>query len=230
MSDDRMADNTDGQPLRHTGSESKSRWTGVGRPRSTGHFPPILSVAVVGAAVGLIVGFGLGYRLGAIAPAPALTPLPADLQADRVSSRLELAFESAAPGGWAVCSLGREVACRQLVVGLTDPRVPPSEYGLGWYGNSDLTRVSVSQAHLVVAASMGQGATSAWLNRIGPGDVFLETIDLTPVNPGGRWTFYFDLATLGPGHYVIETDLLAVPQAGESSRMVQTYLVGFVVD
>ena len=76
---------------------------------------------------------------------------------------------------------------------------------------------------------MDQGAASAWLNRIGPGDVFLETIDLTPVNPGRQGTFYFDLATLGPGHYVIETDLLAVPQSGESSPVVRTYLVGFVV-
>jgi hypothetical protein len=224
-----MSDDIDGQPLRHTGSGSKSRWTGVGRLRSTGPVPPMLSVALVGAVAGLIVGFGLGYRLGAIAPAPAPTPLPAELQADSVSSRLELAFESAAPGGWAVCSLGREVACRQLVVGPTDPRVPPSEYGLGWYGSSELTRVAVSRAHLVLAASMGQGAATAWLNRIGPGDVFLETIDLTPVNPGWRGTFYFDLGTLGPGHYAIETDFLAVTQSGESSRMVQTYLVGFVV-
>ncbi len=224
-----MPDDTEGRPLRHTGPEPKSRWTGAGRLRSTGRVPPLLSVALVGAVAGLVAGLGLGYRLGAVAPLPAPTPLPADLEADRVSARLELAFESAAPGGWAVCSLGREVACRPLVVGLTDPRVPPSEYGLGWYGRTDLTRVAVSPAHLVLAASMGQGAVSAWLNPIGPGDAFTGTIDLTPVDPGGRGTFYFDLGTLGPGHYVIETDLLAVPQPGESVHMVQSSLVGFVV-
>jgi hypothetical protein len=187
----------------------------------------MLSVALVGVGIGFIIGFGLGNRLGAIAPAP--TPLAADIQADSVSPRLELAFESAAPGGWAVCSLDREVSCHELAASTTDPRVPLSEYGLGWYGRRDLTRVAVSPSHLVLASSMGKGAAAAWLDRIGPGDAFLETVDLTPVNPGGRGTFYFDLGTLGPGQYVVETDFLAVPQAGESSRMVRTYLVGFVV-
>ena len=211
----------------------------VGRLRSIGRVPPVLSVALVGVVIGLLVGFGLGYRLGSGAPVatPGATPTPArtpallsaDLQPDRVSSRLELAFKSAAPGGWAVCSLGQKVACHQLVVGTTDPRVPPSEYGLGWYGIRDLTSVTVSPAHLVLAAFMGEGAASAWLNRIGPGDVFLETADLTPVNPGGGGAFYFDLGTLDPGHYVVETDFLAVPQSDEESRMVRFYLVGFIV-
>jgi hypothetical protein len=201
----------------------------MGRLRSTGHLPPMLSVALVGVGIGLIVGFGLGSRLGAIAPAPAPTPLPADIQVDSVGPRLELAFESAAPGGWAVCSLDREVSCHELAASTTDPRVPLSEYGLGWYGRSDLTRVAVGPGHLVLAASMGKGAAAAWLDRIGPGDAFLETVGLTPVNPGERGTFYFDLGTLGSGQYVVEADFLAVPQAGESSRMVRTYLVGFVV-
>jgi hypothetical protein len=53
--------------------------------------------------------------------------------------------------------------------------------------------------------------------------------DLTPVDPGRRGTFYFDLGTLRPGHYVVEVDFLAEPQAGESYRMAQTYVAGFVV-
>jgi hypothetical protein len=201
----------------------------VGRLRSIGRVPPLLSVALVGVVVGLLVGFGLGYRLGYVVSAPAATTPAPDLEADRVSSRLELAFRAAAPGGWAVCGLGQTVACHQLVAGTTDPRVPPSEYGLGWYGSRDLTSVAVSPAHLAVAAFMGEGAASAWLNRIGPGDAFLETVDLTSVNPGGSGAFYFDLGTLGPGHYVVEMDFLAVPQSDEASRMVRTYLVGFVV-
>jgi hypothetical protein len=205
----------------------------VGRLRSTGRVPPILAVALIGAVVGLLVGFGLGYRLGSVAPAPAATPasfVPGDIQADAVSSRLEEAFQSAAAGGGAaVCRLDREVVCQQLVVGTTEPRVPPSEYGLGWYGNRELTRVVVQRARLVVAAAMNEGAASAWLHRMGPGDAFLETIDLTPVNPNRAGTFYFDLGVLAPGHYVVEIDFVAVPAVEGSPGLVRTYVVGFVV-
>ena len=157
-----------------------------------------------------------------------MRPSAGDLQADGVSTRLQAAFESAAPGGWAVCSLDDVVECHQIVPGLTDPRVPPSEYGLGWYGNRELTRVEVAPAHLVVGAHLGEGAAAAWLSRMGPGDIFLEKVALTPVNPSRYEAFYFDLGALGPGHYAIEVDFMAVPEVGEY-RMAQTYVAGFVV-
>jgi hypothetical protein len=205
----------------------------------------MLSVVAVGVVVGLVVGFGLGYRLGGIAPpppppSPSPTPSPfpeqpspvrpyaGDLQADGVSARLQASFESAAPSGWAVCGLEDVVECNEIVPGLTDPRVPPSEYGLGWYGNRELTRVEVAPADFVVAAHLGKGAAAAWLSRMGPGDIFLEKVALTPVNPGRNEAFYFDLGALGPGHYVVEVDFMAVPEVGEY-RMAQTYVAGFVV-
>jgi hypothetical protein len=203
----------------------------------------MLSVVAVGLVFGLVVGFGLGYRLGGIAPppptpSPSPTPSPAqpspgrpdagDLQADGVSARLQAASESAAPGGWAVCSLDDVIECREIVPGLTDPRVPPSEYGLGWYGNRELTRVEVGPGAFVVAAHLGEGAAAAWLSRMGPGDAFLDKFALTPVNPSRYEVFYFDLGTLGPGHYVVEVDFVAVPGVGEY-RMTQTYVAGFVV-
>jgi hypothetical protein len=225
-----MPDDIDPELVRRPVIGSQTGATGLGRLRSAGRVPPILSVALVGIVVGLLVGFGIGYRLGTPAPTPAPTPtpVPSDLQLDTVSSRLERAFESAAPGGWAVCSLGREVACRELVVGTTDPRVPPSEYGLGWYANRALTAATVSPGQLVLAASTGKGAAAAWVNRMGPNDVFLEVTGLTAVNPGQRGTFYFDLGTLAPGHYVIEVDFMAVPPA-ELAGVVRYFVVGFVV-
>jgi hypothetical protein len=224
-----MSDETD----RDLASRSQTGPIDVGPLRSTGHVPPLLSVALVGAVVGLLVGFGFGYRLGTIEPGPTPaaehTPVSTDLQADSVSSRLERAFESAAPGGWAVCGLVQQVACHELVVAPVEMRVPASEYGQGWYSNPDLTRVAVNPAHLVLAVSMGQGAAAAWLTRVAPDGTFLEEVDLTPVNPGRGGTFYFDLGTLARGHYVIETDFAAMPPLDESPSLVQSYVVGFIV-
>jgi hypothetical protein len=220
----------------------------VRRLRSTNRIPPVLSVALVGAAVGLVVGLGLGSRLGGFAPAsaspamPTLTPIPTppptpagtltgvspDLQADAVSPRLEQAFDSVAPGGWAVCSLDGEVVCRELVSITADPRVPPSEYGLGWYGRRDLTSVTVSPGHLVAATTLGEGAVAAWLSSVGPGDVFLGKTALTPIEPGGLGTYYFDLGSPAAGHWVVEIDFQPVAQAGEY-HMTQTYAAGFIV-
>ncbi len=193
----------------------------------------MVSVALAAIVIGLLAGFGLGYRLGSATPRPAATVSPAttpppDVEADRVSSRLQAAFESAAPGGWAVCALERDVLCRAVTAGPTDPRVPPSEYGQGWYGNLALTRVSVSRSHLVLAAAIGEGSVAAYLNHMGPGDAFLQVVEITPVSPGRRGTFYFDLGTLAPGHYVVQLDFMAVPPS-ESAGEVEFYMAGFVV-
>jgi hypothetical protein len=192
----------------------------------------MVSVALIAVVIGLLAGFGLGYRLGGIAPAPTATPtptpVPPDVEPDSVSARLVQAFESAAPDGWAVCDVGPEVTCRQLVAVTTEPRVPPSEYGLGWYANRELTRVTVSPAHLVLAAVIGQGAVAARLYPLGPGDMILDMVRLEPVNPGRTETFYFDLGSLTPGHYVVESEFQPVP-ATASAFMQHAFVVGFVV-
>lgn len=209
-----------GQPIR---AARGGGWTGSARLRP--RLPALLSTALLASLVGFLAGIGLGFQLGAFVPKP--TP-PGDVQADSVSPRLQRAYQDAAAGGWAVCGVGSGVACQQLTAGTTEPRVPPSEFGLGWYGMKGLTSVTVSRGHLVVAASLGEGAMVAWLRRIGPGNVFLETSRLTPVEPGGHGPIYFDLSSPMPGHYTVEVDFLAVPSA-DSSRMVVSYLVGFVV-
>jgi len=233
-----VSDDMDLQPHRHPAPRSEARPpAGIAAFRLTGRIPPVLSVALVGVIVGLLVGIGFGYRLGAPAPTPPPRPsspppptaTPADLVADSVSPRLEMAFESTAPAGWAVCGLGEEPTCHQLISATTDlPREPEIRYGEGWYSNRILTGVTVAPAHEVVAASTGDGSVLAYLNRIGPGDSFLKVVDLTPVSPGRRGQFYFDLGDLVPGHYVVQVDFIPVPPA-ESAGTVTFYIVGFIV-
>ncbi len=224
-----MSDEIDSRAPRQSVPRSEAGPNGVSTLRPVGHAPPLLSVAVVGVVAGLLVGLGIGSRLDAVAPRPAPVATPAwDIQADSVSSRLKRAFESGAPGGWAVCTLGGDVGCRPLVARDTDPRVPPSEYGQGWYGNLGLTRVTVSPAHLVLAVGLGDGAVAAYLNQMGPGDTFLHVDELTPVDPGRHGTFYFDLGNLAAGHYVAQLDFMAVPPS-QSAGVIRFYVVGFVV-
>jgi hypothetical protein len=227
-----MRDQIERPNLRHPASASERGPAVLGRPRSTGRVPAMLSVALIAVAVGLLAGFGFGYRLGGIVPEPtptaSPTPMPPDVEPDSVSSRLEQAFQAATPDGWALCDLGPEVACQPLVAVTTEPRVPPSEYGLGWYANRELTRVTVSPAHLALAAVIGQGAVAARLYPVGPGDMILDMTRLTPVNPGRSETFYFDLGSLTPGHYVVESEFQVVPATADSF-MLHAYVVGFVV-
>jgi hypothetical protein len=223
-----MFDDVDRESPQRPAPLSEAEPAGVGPLRSTGRVPPLLSVALVGVVLGLLVGFGFGYRLGMVAPPPTPTPTAPDLQAGSVSSRLERAVRSAAPDGWAVCGLGRDVACQELAARTIDlAHMPAYEYGLGWYSDRDLTRVTVSPARAVLAASLGDGSVAAYLNRVGAEDTLLGVVDLTPVSPGGRGTYYFDLGTLAPGHYVVQVDFMAAPPS-ESAGVV-FYIVGFVV-
>ncbi len=207
----------------------------LARLKPPGRIPPLASVAVLAVLVGLVVGFGLGYRFGGETPVrtpqPTIAPTipPGDVQGDSVSPRLTIAFEAAAPGGWGVCSIDAQVACSRLVASYAEPRVPPSEYGLGWYRNLEFNRVAVSPGHLVVATYLGQGGLAAWLDVMGPGDAFLQTTRLSVVNPGRHGTFYFDLGELAAGHYVVEADFRAASSPGLSPRMTRTLVVGFVV-
>ncbi len=192
----------------------------VARLRTGGRIPPILSVALVTSVVGLLVGVGIGYRLGAV---PAATATPA-----ATGDRVQRAFEATVPANWAVCEVGGAVVCHQLEATIANPGVPPSEYGLGWYGWHSLTNVTVKPGNLVVAGRVGHGAAVAWLDRIGPGDEFLETIRLTLGTLATQGTVYLDLGTLQPGHYVVETDFKAA-DALEADSPPRTYAVGFVV-
>jgi hypothetical protein len=227
-----MRDEIDRPTPRRSDSGSEPGPAALGRLRPASRVPALLSVALIAVVIGLLVGFGSGYRLGGIVPAPTPTPtaspVPPDVEPDSVSARLEEAFASAAPGGWAVCDVGPEVGCQPLTAVTTEPRVPPSEYGLGWYANRELTRVHLSPAHLVLAAAIGQGAVAARLYPLGPGDMILDMVRLTPVNPGRSETFYFDLGSLTPGHYVVEAEYQVVP-ASASEFMLHAFVVGFVV-
>jgi hypothetical protein len=211
----------------------------------------VLSALLIVLAGGLVVGFALGYRLGKMAPqtsaaatvgpASAATPTPAapdssaDIQADAVSSRLQATFEALAPGsGWAVCSLAAMIECHEIVPMPTEPRVPPSEYGLGWYGSRALTGIEVAPSRFVVVASLGEGTVAAWLHEMGPGDAFVATEALISVDPGSRGRFFFDLGSRGAGHYVVEVDFMAIAsRAGLERSLVytlpRTYVAGFVV-
>ena len=207
------------EPLRPTGRATR---------RSRARISPVLSVALVGLIVGLLVGFGVGYRLGTTTPNAGPTATQ-DLLADTVSSRLERAFTSTAPDGWAVCGLATQPTCHHLVPGTTNlPREPEVRFGEGWYSDPGLTTVNVGIAHDVLAASIGEGSVLAWLNRLGPGDEFLDVTELTPVSPGRHGQDYFDLGPLEPGHYVVQVDFIPVPPA-ESAGQVTFYIVGFIV-
>jgi len=190
-----------------------------GKP-GRGRRPVLVSVALIAA---LAASFGLGYRAGV----PAATTDP-DIRPGSVSSRLQQAFLASAPGGWAVCDLGGVVSCRRLAISTTDTRVPPSEYTLGWYGLRNLTQVTARPGHMGLVAVTGEGAITAWLDRVEQGDVVEREKDLTPVTPDRGGTFYFDLGTLTTAHYVVEADYMAVPPA-EAAGQVRTYIVGFVV-
>jgi hypothetical protein len=196
-----------------------------------GRIPPLLSVAAMTLVVGLVVGTGLGYRLGQDAPTPVRptpTATPPDLQPDTISKRLDLAFQSQAPHGWAVCDIADSLVCHDLIAATTEmPRWPSVPYGQGWYTSPALTSVHIGQAHNVLGATLGDGSVLAFLNRVSPGDK-LNVSDLTPVSPGRAGQYFFDLGKLEPGHYVIQVDFIAVPGA-EGSGRVTFYLVGFVV-
>jgi hypothetical protein len=192
----------------------------VARLRPRGRVPPILSVALVAGAVGLLVGVGLGYRFGAAVVATAAP--------DSLGARVQRAFEATVPADWAVCEVGDAVLCHELEATMANPAVPPSEYGLGWYGWRSMTSVTLKPGKLVVAGRLGHGSAVAWLDRMGPGDTFLETIRLTPATVETQGTLYLDLGTLPPGHYVVETDYMAVNPSRPLS-LALTYVVGFVV-